>query len=234
MGRVLVAPTEPASLRALGKVSSTPEKFGADFLLTSPSYGTVGVQRKEMNDFVASVRDGRLGKELAQMKALGLGVLLIEGKPQWTVDGSLMSRASWTRAQHLGTLCSVASMGYWTMSSSGVDETASWLQLFTKWIGKKRGIGKDGETSGMSGVMTKPKATSDEWGNVGSREWGVWLLQSFDGIGLKVANEIYNHFGGVPLSWDVTEEELRGVKGIGKGRARKLMEALERRETKHD
>jgi len=69
---MLVAPTEPMTLKALGTVSLVPEDYGSDFLWASPVFGLVGVQRKEASDFVASVMDGRLDKELAQMKQLGL------------------------------------------------------------------------------------------------------------------------------------------------------------------
>jgi hypothetical protein len=35
------------------------------------------------------------------------------------------------------------------------------------------------------------------------------------------------HFGGVPISWDVTEVQLREVKGIGPTLARKMIKALD-------
>lgn len=214
---MLVAPTE-RHFHDLGTSSSIPERYGADFLLVSPSLGKIGVQRKEVEDLVASVNDGRLYKELIQMRALDIGVLLIEGRLQWTADGLLMSKAKWTRAQHLGVVLSANLKGYWTISSNGVDDTREWLRQFTKWAGRTT----------HKGLTTRPKPTRDEWGTRQSRDWGLHVLMSFDGIGSEVAGAMYDHFGGLPMRWDVTEAEMMEVKGIGKGRARKMMEALER------
>src|SRR5215472_11777188 len=102
---MLISPTEPAEFRVLGEVSSVPELYGADFLMYGPKIGRVGVQRKEINDFVASIRDDRLAKEVAQLKSLNVGMLVLEGGVEWTNDGSLLStRSPLSRAQFLGTL----------------------------------------------------------------------------------------------------------------------------------
>ena len=55
---MLIAPTEAQhpALRALGRVSSTPERCGVDFLFATRATGTVGIQRKAFPaDFLASV-----------------------------------------------------------------------------------------------------------------------------------------------------------------------------------
>lgn len=213
---MLVSPTEPATLRALGRTSSVPERYGADFLIHSPVYGAVGVQRKEISDLISSTYDGRLAKEFGQLRQLPLAVLLIEGRLVWTDDGYAMGGSSYTKAQHQGMLWSAQSNGLWIANSEGVAGTCEWLSLFTKWTSKPR----------HSGFRTRPGPRS-AWGKVTNREWGEWLLQSFPGIGPDVARAIYDHFGTVPLSWTVNELDLLDVKGIGKGRARELLRALD-------
>lgn len=215
---MLVSPAEPKQLRDIGLTSSVPERFGVDFLFNSPMCGSVGVQRKEVSDFVASAYDGRLVKELAQMKPLGLAVLLIEGRIQWTNDGNLLhSRAKWTRAQHLGSLWSIRLQGYWIDSTDSMPETIAWLSSFVKWTSKDR----------HTGLKSRPgPSVNSVWGKADSRDWAIHLLQGFPGIGAETAGSMYDHFGGVPLTWTVDEKDLLQVKGVGRGRAKQLVESL--------
>lgn len=216
---VLVSPAEHNILRSLGRVSSVTEKFGADFLIPSVDHGVVGVQRKEINDLISSVRDGRLQREVAQMKTLGLGVFLIEGRLQWTVDGVLLANGEWTRAQHLGVIWSLQSAGYWTMSTSDLGETFAWLSMFTKWLTIP--------ASRHRSTKTRPGPSKGLWGKRDNRDWGVHILQGFDGVGYELACRIWDKFDGLPLRWDVDVDALSSVAGIGKVRAARLIEALQ-------
>lgn len=65
-----------------------------------------------------------------------------------------------------------------------------------------------------------------EWGKSGNREWALHLLQGFRGIGPVQAAAIYDHFGRIPIEWDVDFFDLMDVPGIGEKRAEQLMEAL--------
>lgn len=212
---MLISPSEPPLLKELGKVSSAPEKLGADVLFTSPIFGSVGVQRKEITDLIASVADGRLERELGQMKSLGLAVLVIEGRLNWTVDGSLMSTSSWTLAQHRGLLWSVQSRGYWIGSTDGLTDTCSYISSFATWATKSR----------HNSLSTRPKAKG-QWGFATNRDWALHLLQSFNGIGVEVAGRIYDHFGGVPIAWTVDERDLQQIPGIGATKADRLIASL--------
>lgn len=186
-------------------------------LLYSPTYGPVGVQRKELSDLVASVRDGRLARQLIQMKQLNLVVLLLEGRAKWTKDGSLLTNTNWTIAQHHGVIWSIQSRGIWLASTDTLDDTIAWLSLFQKWCAKKRHT---------SSLETRP-AGRDEFGKeVRGRDFGIHLLQSFPGMGRETAGNVVDHFKGVPLQWTVTKDELKEVKGIGAGRAKSLVNML--------
>jgi ERCC4-type nuclease len=214
---VLVSPTEPALLRKLGTTSLVPEQYGVDFLWTSPHFGLVGVQRKEVKDFVASVRDGRLTKEVGQMKSLGLSMLVLEGKATWTNDGmATFTQQSWTTSQHYGTLWSLQSQGCWISTTISLQETSELLQRFLKWAAKQR----------HSSLASRTTPSPDEWGTVGNREWAIHLLQGFKGIGPVQAAAIYDWFDGVPISWDVDAIELVQIPGIGEKRAEAMINAL--------
>jgi ERCC4-type nuclease len=215
---MLVSPTEPILLRALGKTSLVPESYGCDFLFTSTEFGLVGIQRKELSDFVASVKDGRLSKELGQMKRLGLSLLVLEGRASWTNDGfATWTPTQWTMSQHLGTMWSVQLSGCWIASSLTVTETSTLISAFTRWTAKPRHIA----------LESRPSPAKDEWGKAGNREWAMHLLQGFKGVGPVQAAAIYDHFGSsVPLMWTTTIFDLMDVPGIGQKRAEALWESL--------
>lgn len=184
----------------------------------SKSFGPVGVQRKEIGDLISSVRDGRLGRQLVAMKQLQLTVLLLEGRPKWTNDGSLLSHGNWTRTQHNGLIWSVQSRGVWVNTSDDLTDTISWLSLFQKWLERDRSKG--------SSLETRPKGRDEFGQEARGRDFGIHLLQSFPGVGREVAGNVVDHFKGVPIAWTVTSEQLKEVKGIGKGRAQQLVSML--------
>jgi ERCC4-type nuclease len=211
---MFVSAAEPKSLQGLGTYSPLPEVYGSDFLISCP-VGLVGIQRKEIHDLIASRADGRLARELAQMKQLDIGVLLVEGRLKWTTDGTLStSRSKWTRNQHLGLLFSIQSTGIWVNSSDSITESREYLSRLEMWMMKEK----------HAGLNTRPKPTT-AWGNVTDRDWGIHVIQSFDGIGPGVAGAIFDRFG-VPLRWTVTKEDLESVAGVGPKRAAKMWRTL--------
>lgn len=217
---MLVAPSEPAVLKLglNGTSSSVPEKYGADVLFPSPVYGAVGIQRKEVNDLVASVGDGRLRREFAQMKALGLGVLLVEGRVIWTADGLLMSRTRFTRNQMRGVLWKASSLGYWIVFTDGLTDTIESTCALQKWCGKEK-HGSLGSRPGMKAIR------GGAWGTVDNRDYGIHLLQGFDGMGQERAGLLYDKYG-VPLQWTVTKKEMMGIDKFGKVTVDRLFAAL--------
>ena len=113
---MLISSTEPAAIRALGTSSQVPEKFGSDILMATKA-GTVGVQRKEINDFVASCRSHRVPVELSQMQQLAIGIWIIEGEWQWTTTGESLKVRGYTENQYLGAVFSILSRGFWVLTS---------------------------------------------------------------------------------------------------------------------
>lgn len=211
---MLVSAAEPASLRTLGTYSPLPESLGADFIIPCP-IGMVGVQRKEIHDLIASRSDGRLARELAQMKQLDIAILLVEGRLKWTSDGVLStSRSKWTRSQHLGLLFSVQSGGVWINSSESIQESREYLSALEKWFMKET----------HKGLMTRPKPQTI-WGNRSDRDWAVHTIQSVDGVGPEMAGRIFDRFG-LPFKCTVTVEELLSIDGIGRKRAEKIVKAF--------
>lgn len=216
---MLLSPTD-RELHSLGRVSSLPEKWGCDILIRTDKLW-VGVQRKAIPDFIASIQDGRLAKEVQQMSACGrldIKVLLIEGEPQFTSDGVYMSNgygAQFTLAQYRGMLWSVRERGLWVDHTRNITETRVWLKMFEQWCGK-----------GKHSALDRRPAAFGAWGKPDSREFGIHLLQGLPNVGPELAARIYDHFGGVPWTWGATAQELMAISGVGKKRAVEMLGAL--------
>jgi ERCC4-type nuclease len=219
---MLIAPSEPPALRAIGKTSALPERFGADVLFTVQGH-RVAVQRKEAQDLRASVTDGRLGKELGQMEAAGVTrrLLVVEGNIRFSSDGTLIDSGfgrTWSRAQWLGVLLGVMERGCWVLGTSSLPETIATVQAYEKWCRK----------DSHGSLSNRPKPGSMWGGRLDDREWGVHLLQGIDGVGAGLAGKIFDQFGSVPVMWaeGVDEEWLTRIEGIGKKKAAKIHRAL--------
>ena len=213
---MLISPTEPADLRALGKTSSIPERFGVDVMWAGkPPYKRCGAQRKEINDFLASVKDGRLAKERQQMQALDLAVLILEGPTPWADDGSLMNlHHNWTVAQHWKYLWSVQADGIWIHTTRSLEQTMQAVAALEAWSRSEHKSGK-----------TRP-GPEGEWGKPGSRDWQMHFLQGLPGLGPEMAERIVDHFDGVPVVLDVSREELLKIDGLGPKRVDTIIELL--------
>ncbi len=210
------------ALKALGRSSSAPERYGVDILFGS-RLGSVGIQRKEMNDFFASVADGRLVREYPLMNQLHIAVLVIEGGQRWSTEGYWLggsdhSRRTWTREQYRSYLMSVQERGVWVVETDSLQDTAAYALSLLAWASKPS----------HTSLISRPKP-SGAWGEADSRDWMLFLAQSFPGVGPTQAEKLVDHFGGVlPIAWTCTQKELGAAPGIGKGRLKKLWDALPR------
>lgn len=216
---LLISPTEPAQLKALGKVSGVPERFGVDVLILAGGVRT-GVQRKKFpDDLMSSLADGRLYSQLPKMMELDRSVLIFEGAGKWTMDGELIHQytRNFTRGQFLALQYSIIwEFGVHVIHVKDLRETCEALKVLEGWAGKKK----------HSSLRTRPGAPKDSWGRIGERQQAQHLLQGLPGIGVEMAGRIYDHFGRVPLKWDCTVADLMSVKGVGKVKAEKIWKAL--------
>jgi ERCC4-type nuclease len=214
---MLVSPTERPPLNTLGKTSSLPEKLGVDFLMFSPVFGTVGVQRKEINDLVASLSDGRVTREVIDMKELDVGIWLIEGRPQWNADGQLLSaKATFTATSYFGVCLSLASQGFWLWSTASVTESMSWLSALDAWMAK----------TSHKGLTSRPNPRSEFGTQANKRDWQIHLTQSLPGVGYDRAKDIVRHYGGLPFGLR-DGVDLAEVKGIGKVLKKRIEQVFE-------
>lgn len=216
---MLIAPTERPPITSLGATSSLPEKWGADIIF--PAHGKfVGIQRKEFSDLIASVRDGRLAKEIAQMQRLGMAVLIVEGRPRWTTDGYLVSNwgKGWSKKEFRGLLCSVQQAGVWVMVTEDANDTVVACKDLEHWALKDK----------HQSLMRRPGPVS-VWGKASHHDFASHVLQGLPGLGPEMADRIIKHFGKLPIGWTVEQEEMLQVPGVGKKRVEQWWAALDER-----
>ena len=214
-----VSPTERSpAIQALGKSSSLPEQHGCDVIYLGKTV-RVGFQRKEVADFVASLADGRLSKELGQIESspvLTHKSLIIEGKWSWTSDGmSVRQYISFSRRQLRSIVTSLQLQGVIYHEADSVADTVRVIEGVVGYLSKRKHYS----------LTRRPKAR-DVWGHTTNEAFAIHLLQSFPGIGSDTAKNIYDYFAGVPITWTVTAEELTNVKGVGRQTATRLISAL--------
>lgn len=209
-------------LLGLGTPSMKPEQFGCDFLWLAKGWGTVGVQRKELGDLLSSMEDGRLAEQTAKMKHLGLALLIVEGRPRFTLDGELLDDSPWrrtTRRALRALMYSVQSKGIWYDVTADMNETAEAVRTFEAWTRKGR----------HSALDRRPKPRG-EWGTPSDRDYALHLLQGLPGVGPQRADVLLAYFEGkgvgLPVGWKVGFEDLKAVPGIGKVRAETMWRAL--------
>lgn len=220
---IFVAPSErdPHIKGLADRISNLPEQYGCDIIWRAQDQWW-GIQRKEVKDFFASVQDGRLAVELAQMRGnLAIPLVVIEGKLTWSNDDILMHSTygqTVTRQAFHGMLFSITHEGANVFFTESTRHTAALVRHLASWSQKEN----------HNTFKRRPGAeSSTSWGKASNLDWARWLLQGFPGIGPQVATDIIQHFGRVPLRWDVTPAELIKVPGIGKTRAKALIEAFE-------
>jgi ERCC4-type nuclease len=215
---MLISPAEPPAIRNAfpdAELSLRTEELGVDFLYAT-RVGLVGVQRKEYMDLIASATGDRLYRELLLMKRLDLGIFLIEGRPQWTSDGHLLSKyaSQFTYRQYAGLLMSVQLQGFRMFWTGSHQESIQFLSALPQWVEKEN----------HTSLLGRPKPQTS-WGVRTDRDWGIHWWQSHDGIGPLTAANLYDALG-VPVEWTCTEKDLAKVKGVGKVRAAKLWKFL--------
>lgn len=219
-----MSPAERPPLDKVGTVSSLPEKFGADFMWQSPN-GLVGVQRKTQSDLIASVRNragdpqgNRLGREVEQMRQLEKSYLVIEALGTYTVSGELLSKhQSWSLKEQWGIEVSLQREGITVLHSRTVTETMTLIEHLYK---------KSQEAEKVSSLLARPGPQKNGWGKFDDRNTGIYFLTGIPGIGIELAGRIWDHFGGLPIGWTITKEELLEVSGIGKKKVNELWRTI--------
>lgn len=227
---VLISPTDrdvANGLQSEGLVSSLPETYGADILFITPEV-VIGIQRKEIpHDFISSVQDGRLTKETTLLaEKCDIPIVLGEGHFRYFPNGSVASKAP----RHVQkavfdrfTKKSIRKLKFEIMmvkhcfyiETDDIDDTVATIHCLAEFIAEPTHIG-----------LSRMPKTKGAWGTPTVPELQMGILQAFPGVGPGLAKSIYTHFGGVPLMWTCTVDDLNKVPKIGTNRAWNLYKCL--------
>lgn len=187
-----------------------------DFIIAS-KMGMIGIQRKTIDDFLASVRDGRLASQLSRSVEIKIRYMVIEGELLLTRDGYVLTNWSQniTVSQFNKMLLSVGLEGYQIWRTEDIEDTVRFVETVDDWGKKKR----------HSTVTARGTADKDPWGETSGDKEAVHFLQGLPSIGYTTAKNLYDRWG-IPLVWSIGEGELIEVPGIGKHRAKRLIEFI--------
>jgi len=174
----------------------------ADYVLS----GRVGVEKKGVHDFVASIIDGRLLEQVKHLKRnFERSLLIIEGEEDiYTVRK--------VHANAIRGMLAAITIGY------GVPV------LYTKHA-------KD--TAGLLAVIAKREQDKGRDYSVHERkpltlpEQQEFIVSSLPGIGLNTAKVLLEKFGSIKVLVNASSEELMAVEGVGEKISTKIKEVLE-------
>lgn len=165
------------------------------------------IERKTASDFLASLIDGRLFNQLTQMLNYEKPLLIIEGTPR-----ELFFLRNINANALIGALASIAlDFRVPILFSDGRAQTANYIYI----IAKRAQQSKEKEIS-----LRKKQAFS-------LKEWQQFIVESLPGVGPKTAKSLLKHFGSVKAIFNASLKDLEKIPGMGKRKAKKIIEVLE-------
>ncbi|MFN8484783.1 MAG: ERCC4 domain-containing protein [Anaerolineae bacterium] len=178
----------------------------ADYLLE----GNIAVKRKEAADFVASIADRRLFRQVAAMQRDYDRVVLI-------VEGNLSLYYTALPPDIVRSAIAFLSVtrGVSVVQTPNAEETAALLRVMSRQAHK----GRDHEVSFRVG---KPRPADPSV---------VYLVEGLPGIGPRRARQLLECFGTPANIMRASREELMQAPGIGPKRAQQIWDALNTRYT---
>ena len=207
--RIVVDTSEPPEMLALlaarGVDVERRRLAPADYVV-----GPVGIERKSVGDFHASMIDKRLFEQVARLKeTYPTCALVLEGDPAF-FDERRSPRATW------GAMCSLAfDFDLQIIPTSGRAATAEMLSVLAARMAREaRGVGG-------AQVRYKPRL-------LGPHAEQRFAVQGLPGVGDIVSGSLLQHFGSVRRVYAANERDLLRVPGVGKGRAADITEFLDR------
>jgi len=183
-------------------VAVVPEQLeNGDYVLSD----RVGVERKEVNDFLQSMIDGRLFQQLKNLKnSYVRPMLVLEG------EGLFTTRKISQGAIFGALACIVADYGIPIIQTKDEKETASLMfSIARREFGEGRIAGVRGEKCSMS-----------------LSERQQFIVEGFPNISGVLAQRLLSHFGSIKAIADADVEELVKVKGVGKKKADDIVNTL--------
>ncbi len=194
----------PEMLRRLGSETEHRELPRGDYLI-----GQFEIERKERNDFVASVMDGRLWGQAELLGGQdGIGIIIVEG--------DLATIRSMIDPEALaGALSAIAVMfDVRILPTIDTAQTAAVLARMDRHV--HQGLGYE-----IPLRTGKPKGAAI----------AQFIVEGMPGVGAETARKLLVHFGSPRAVFTATAAELAAVKGLGPKTVAAIQEALDNNAT---
>ncbi len=191
----------PALLESMGVIVVRKQLPMGDYLINEDTV----VERKSSWDYAKSLFDGRLFEQASRLVDHYSNVYLV-------VEGPLVPRRYRGRERQLyASLAALtAEYGVRVVHTSGAQETAYFLEALARKVG----------IEGQRIVVHRKQRLGDV------REWQLYILQSFPGIGPRMAERILEHFTTLERFCTASIAELSRVDGLGEKRATEIKRVL--------
>ncbi len=169
--------------------------------------GNVCVERKTIRDFVNSIIDKRLFTQIDLMKKnYEKQILIVEG------EGDIYSQRNVHPNAIRGAIASIAiDFGVPIIRTSSPIETAKMLIAIDRRISK--------ESKEVSLHKRKP---------ISENELQVYIVSSLPEVGTLLAKNLLKKYRSIKRIFNLNEKELMEVEGIGKRKAKKIYEIINR------
>lgn len=168
----------------------------ADYVLSDE----VAVERKDVEDFINSIFDGRLFDQVRNLKSsFDTSIIVVEGDPR-----SIYRRVRNVRI-YFGALSSlILDYGVSIVQTAGIGETATLLACLAKRISRAK------PSKPVTVRVPKPPSSLPPQ---------IATLATLPGVGVTLAKRLLDHFGSLGSVFNASAVELSRVDGIGWSKA---------------
>jgi|TARA_Y100000034_G_scaffold134759_1_gene204120 Fanconi anemia group M protein len=184
----------------------------ADFIIQTKTLDNkrinVGIERKTQNDFLNSIADKRIIKQLLNLKDnFDVPLLILEGV------GNIYSIRNYHPNAIRGMTSSIAlDFQVPIINTRNSRDTAAYLEIVAKRLEKGRTFGS---------LLGKRKPTTP-------KEQQELIVETFPGIGSKLSKSLLKQFKTIKSLVNVHKKTLQKVEKVGPIKAKKIKELLER------
>jgi len=173
-----------------------------DYVLSS----RIGVERKNVDDFLESLIEGKLFKQVSQLReAYSRPVLILEGE-------NLFTKRNINHNAIFGSLASITvDFGIPILTTKDASETADLLNVIAKREQRedKKDVAVRGDKTQMS-----------------IQERQQFIIEGLPNVSAVIAKRLLSHFSSIKDIANATEKELLEVKGVGKQIAKDIIKLL--------
>lgn len=193
-----------AELSELGAEFETKQLAVSDYII-----GEIAIERKAISDFISSMINKRLPRQLEEMKQFKKSMLIIEGYDKKDIyDTGVHENA--IRGMILSILLDFQVPIIFTKNE---EDTAKYLAVLAKRFERK---------PQEVGLRAKKRVFSP-------KEQQQVIMEGFPGIGPSLAKELLKKFGSIKNIINASVEDLKQIKKLNEKKAKIMKELVERR-----